>query len=391
MKTILSSGRHRYVARVSIFLVAVALIVGMASCGGDPVFRLTVDCTEGGSVTWPGEGTYSYYDGTQVSLVAESDPGWVFAGWTGDDVGTIHDIHDASTYITMEDDYEITANFARTIASVAAGGYHTVGLKPDGNVVAVGHPDYGELDVNDWEDISHIAAGGYHTVGVDSNGDVFAVGLDDYDQRTGVNAWTDIREVAAGYSHTVGLAYNGTVVAVGLNTSGSGQCNVSGWEDIARVAAGDEHTVGLCSNGTVVAVGLNTSGQCAVDDWTDIKQVSAGQYHTVGLKYDGSVVAAGPAYGEYGYHGQCDVTFWRDIKQVAAGSIHTVGIKKYLGNLITTGNNDEGQRSVGIMNDIVWIAAGYFHTVWVHEDGKVYACGLDDDGQCSGVEFWTLS
>ncbi len=387
MKTILNSGRHRYVARVSVFLVAVALIVGMASCGVS--FALTVTSTEGGSVAYPSEGTTSYAAGTQVGLVAEPDAGWMFAEWTGDDVDTIEHVYDAVTAITMEADYEITANFARSITRVVAGGYHTLGLKPDGTVVAAG------LDLDNqctgvyvWEDISHIAAGSYHTVGVDSDGNVFATGLDLDNQCTGVNDWTDIREVAAGYSHTVGLATNGTVVAVGLNTSG--QCNVSGWENITQVAAGWDHTVGLCSNGTVVAVGLNTSGQCAVDDWTDIKQVSAGRYHTVGLTSDRTVLAVGPADGEEGYHGQCIVGGWQNVKQVAAGSIHTVALKRYSGMMYAAGNNDEGQRAVGDWVDIRWIAAGHFHTVGVDSDGKVWAVGHDLHGQCSGVEDWTL-
>ena len=45
--------------RASIFLVTVALVVGMAGCV--VVLRLTIDSTEGGSVTVPGEGTFTYF------------------------------------------------------------------------------------------------------------------------------------------------------------------------------------------------------------------------------------------------------------------------------------------------------------------------------------------
>ena len=37
------------------------------------------------------------------------------------------------------------------IVKVAAGEYHTVGLKGDGTVVAVGRNDYRQCDVGDWD------------------------------------------------------------------------------------------------------------------------------------------------------------------------------------------------------------------------------------------------
>gem|GEM_PF-1301444 len=77
----------------------------------DPTwYSLDISSTTGGSVTVPGEGTYSCKGGTAVSLVATPDPGYYFANWTGD-VGTIANVNAASTTITMNADYSITANF----------------------------------------------------------------------------------------------------------------------------------------------------------------------------------------------------------------------------------------------------------------------------------------
>jgi hypothetical protein len=76
-------------------------------------YDLTISSTEGGSVTTPGEGTYTYDDGTVVDLVATPDAGYRFDEWTGD-VGTIADVNAASTNITMNGDYSITANFLDT-------------------------------------------------------------------------------------------------------------------------------------------------------------------------------------------------------------------------------------------------------------------------------------
>jgi len=71
---------------------------------------LTIDSTSGGSVTDPGEGVFPYPGGTMVPLVAEPTPCSTFVNWTGN-VGTIGDPNAAETYIIMNDDYDITANF----------------------------------------------------------------------------------------------------------------------------------------------------------------------------------------------------------------------------------------------------------------------------------------
>ena len=73
-------------------------------------YGLTISSTTGGSVTTPGEGTFTYDEGTAVNLMAEADEGYRFVNWTGD-VDTIADIASASTSITMDGNYSITANF----------------------------------------------------------------------------------------------------------------------------------------------------------------------------------------------------------------------------------------------------------------------------------------
>jgi hypothetical protein len=73
-------------------------------------YDLSINSTEGGSVTTPGEATFNYTAGTVVDLVATPDAGYRFVNWTGD-VGTIADVNAAATNVTMNGDYSITANF----------------------------------------------------------------------------------------------------------------------------------------------------------------------------------------------------------------------------------------------------------------------------------------
>jgi alpha-tubulin suppressor-like RCC1 family protein len=343
-------------------------------------YDLFINSTSGGWVTTPGEGTFIYDAGTVVNLVATPSRGYRFANWTGD-VGTVANVNAARTAITMNGNYFITANFESGYPPmVAAGDTHTVGLKYDGTVVAVGDNYIGQCDVGNWTDIVEVSAGNGHTVGLKSDGTVVAVGSDMHGECE-VDGWTDMVHVAAGGFHTVGVKSDGTVVAVGYNYSG--QCNVGNWTDIIQVAAGGHHTVGLKSDGTVVAVGYNDDGQCNVTSWTDIIQVAAGSEidgdHTVGLKSDGTVVATSSW--------QSLVGGWTDIVQVAAGRWHTVGLK-WDGTVVAVGENTAGQCDVGGWSDVIQVAAGGAHTVGLTSYGRVVGTGRSFYGECD-VEDWT--
>jgi len=228
-------------------------------------------------------------------------------------------------------------SFFRSQPTLAAGGYHTVGICSDGTVVATGDNEHGQCNVDSWTDIVAVAAGDYHTVGLRSDGTVVATGQNGYGQ-CNVDSWTDIAAVTAGSKHTVGLRSDGTVVATGLNYEGS--CDIDRWTDIMAVATRGWHTVGLRSDGTVAATGSNKFGQRNVDSWTDIVAVAAGFSHTVGLRSDGTVVAAGD-----NECGECDVNSWTGIVAVAPGRAHTVGLRSD-GTVVATGWNDAGQCDV---------------------------------------------
>jgi len=264
--------------------------------------------------------------------------------------------------------------------TIAAGGRHTVGIRPDGTVVATGNNDDGQCNVDGWTDIWHVAAGFSHTVGLEEGGTVVATGNND-DGQCNVGGWTDIGLVVAGDWHTVGLRNDGSVVATGK--SDQGQCDVLSWADIQQVTAGGAHTVGLESGGTVVATGRNNEEQCNVGGWTDIELVVAGYAHTVGLKDDGHVVATGN-----NDEGQCNVDGWTNIQQVAAGRAHTVGLRED-GTVVATGRNNEGQCKVNGWTNIVQVIAGGWHTVGLKDCGTVVATGNNDDGQCD-VGGWIL-
>jgi hypothetical protein len=94
-----------------IFLLSIVLSSNIC-CTNEPAieYDLAISSTAGGNVTDPGEGTFNYDDGEEVSLVATPDTNYHFVNWTGD-VDDIDDVNDATTTIIMNDDYTIVANF----------------------------------------------------------------------------------------------------------------------------------------------------------------------------------------------------------------------------------------------------------------------------------------
>jgi hypothetical protein len=112
-------------------------------------YELTISSTEGGSVTVPGEGTFTYDEGTVVNLVAEPQEGYRFVGWTGD-VWTMGDANNASATVAMRGDYSISADFAAAQAievGIKAGEwikyeYGAIGLQPGQS-----YPGWVRLDV----------------------------------------------------------------------------------------------------------------------------------------------------------------------------------------------------------------------------------------------------
>ena len=199
---------------------------------------------------------------------------------TGAITGTPSTIGTASVTVLMTDHAfaTVTQVLSITINSgmVSAGTYHTVGLKSDGTVVAIGDNSGGQCNVTFWAGIIQVSAGYLHTVGLKADGTVVATGDNTYGQ-CDVSSWAGITQVSAAANFTLGLKYDGTVVAAGDNALG--QCNVTSWTNITQISAGgepvqpaDSYSLGLKIDGTVVATGDNTYGQCDVGTWTGITQ-----------------------------------------------------------------------------------------------------------------------
>ncbi len=97
---------------------------------------LTVSSTAGGRMVNPDEGTSTVLPGATVQLQAVSDPEYDFVEWTGDVLG-VNDRDSAETFVTVNGDCSIAANFLELGDA-------------DGN---------GRVDVFDWVKVKRIVLG----------------------------------------------------------------------------------------------------------------------------------------------------------------------------------------------------------------------------------------
>ncbi len=95
-------------------------------------YTLTVDSSDGGEVTVPGEGDFDLAGTVELKAVASADECWQFKEWIGD-TDTIANVYEAETTILMTDDFSITAVFEKTPYNL------TIGVQGEGTV----HPDVG--------------------------------------------------------------------------------------------------------------------------------------------------------------------------------------------------------------------------------------------------------
>ncbi len=323
--------------------------------------------------------------------------------------------------------------------SVAAGFYHSVGIKQDGTLWAWGDNSKGQLGdgttANKTSPVKigtdtwlSIAAGPLLTLAIKQDGTLWAWGDNLYGQlgdgtsnrknspvKIGNDTWLSI---ATGYYHSLGIKQDGTLWAWGLNLDGQlgdgttdyrtspVKISTDTWRS---VTAGGNHSLGVKQEGTLWGWGDNVHGQ--LGDGTPAKKTSpvkigtdiwqsvggGGFYHSLGIKQDGTLWAWGKNnHGQLGDGTTADKTSpvkigtdsWLNIQ---AGTFHTLGIKQD-GTLWAWGKNETGQLGDGttggkaspvkIGND-TWrsITASYFHSLGIKQDGTLWAWGNNNTSQ----------
>jgi len=233
-----------------------------------------------------------------------------------------------------------------------------------------------------------IAAGRWHSGGLRDDGTIACWGRNDEGQCNvpSLPAGTFYTGISTGGWHTTGTRTDGTAIAWGRNTDG--QCNIPPAPEglgYTLVAAGGYHTLALRNDGIIVAVGQNYQGQCdvpALPPHLHYIDVAAGLLHSLAIRSDGSLVAWGQ-----NTDGQTDVPALPSgvvFEHCAAGLFHSLALRTD-GNIAAWGSNSDGQLNIPPLppfTQFAAVAGGAAHSVALLTDGSVNAWGRNVEGQC---------
>ncbi len=193
-------------------------------------------------------------------------------------------------------DGQLKVNGWERIIAIDAGSRFTVGLNTDGELLFAGFDngqENGFKNLNneqkeEWKDVVNIAAGGSekdgigggHTVGLKSDGTLVAVGDNSFGQCdfSDTEKWSDIVKIATGDWYTVGLKSDGTVVMTGENFSGHKYRDeeiLNKYDNIVDIAAGYGQTLLLTDEGEIICFGFDDDGK---DQLNGFKEAMIPQY-----------------------------------------------------------------------------------------------------------------
>ncbi|MFI0434724.1 MAG: hypothetical protein ACH350_03215 [Parachlamydiaceae bacterium] len=289
--------------------------------------------------------------------------------------------------------------------SIAAGCFHSLELRSDGNVWAWGNNSYGQLGngnntnfnypvqvIGGLKDVTSISAGSYHSMALKKDGTVWTWGLNNKGQ-----------------------------LGIGSTSNANTPTQIVNFQNIIAIAGGGEFSLALDKDGNVWAWGDNSLGQVGVNvnnvkstystpqkvlNLSGVIAIAAGQYHALALKNDGKVYAWGAnGSGQLGNNSTTNqyqpvaTNLLTSIKAIAAGSEHSLALKSDE-KVYAWGNNFSGQLGNGNttnqwqpvlvqggLSNVAFIAAGGYHSLAIKSDGTECAWGNNSSGELGDGSF----
>ncbi|XP_046960872.1 X-linked retinitis pigmentosa GTPase regulator-like [Vanessa cardui] len=190
-------------------------------------------------------------------------------------------------------------------------------------------------------------------------------------------------------------------------------------DPIVAISCGDEHSAVICQNGRVFVFGANAWGQLGLGHKDEVTRpscvkwlkphraifVACGRAHTIFVTDSNTIYSVGCndegqlGTGDMEHHSvpqSVNLDIDQPIKQVSAGSNHTALLTDD-GRVFVCGSNSEGQLGLGedarscvsftelkFMEKIAFVECGYYHTVFITAKGAVFITG-DNENQKLGI------
>jgi alpha-tubulin suppressor-like RCC1 family protein len=240
---------------------------------------------------------------------------------------------------------------ATNLIAISAGGFHTLGLHPDGTVIV--WPN--QFDVPPTATNIVAVAGGYNfSLALHADGTVIGWG---YGPISIPPSATNVVGIAAGRSHGAALRADGTVVAWGNNNWGQTVVPASA-SNVVAIAACMEHTLALRADGTIVKWGVD-GGWPISPDATNVIAIAPGGSHNLVLRADHTLVAWG-----LNTSGQVSVPpEATNLLAIAAGSDHSLALCSAR-SLLAWGSNAHGETNLPAnATNVIAISTGDEHGV----------------------------
>lgn len=253
---------------------------------------------------------------------------------------------------------------------IAAGFSHTVGLKADGTVLAVGSNGYGQCDVGGWSNVVAVDAGAYFTVGLKKDGSVVFAGRSDYGEAC-ITEISDVTAISAGYDFVAALRSDGAVISFG-------RCemrNSESWQNITAIKANASQLVAVTDKGYA----LSERPSLVNEYYSGLASVGVGDSYSIGVTATGSLVSSTE---------ELDLSSFEPAAAVECGSNGFIVIKAD-GTTDPYFFREEYAFDTSSWHDVAEIDMGGTHCAALLSDGTVVASGRNDCGQCN-VSDWNL-